>query len=38
MSDTQVILGGVVFRDFEIPDKINFGGKQTLAAYDRRSD
>lgn len=33
MSDTLVILGGVVFQAFEIPEKINFGGKQTLAVH-----
>jgi len=33
MTDTLVILGGVVFTDFAIPDKINFGGKQTTAIH-----
>lgn len=33
MADTLVILGGVVFTDFAVPDKINFGGKQTLAIH-----
>lgn len=33
MSDTLVILGGVVFDSFAIPEKINFGGKQTLAVH-----
>lgn len=28
MADTLVILGSVVFQDFAIPEKINFGGKQ----------
>jgi len=30
MADTLVILGGVVFDGFAIPDKINFGGKQAI--------
>lgn len=28
MADTLVILGGIVFTDHAIPNKINFGGKQ----------
>jgi hypothetical protein len=28
-----LVLGGFEFADFEIPDKINFGGKQTLAVH-----
>lgn len=29
----MLTLGGIVFRDFEIPDKIPFGGKQMLAIH-----
>lgn len=30
MPDTRLILGNVAFQDFEIPSKINFGGKQNI--------
>ncbi len=30
MADTKLILGGIEFTDFEIPEKINFGQKQRL--------
>jgi hypothetical protein len=33
VTDTLVMLGGIVFERFEIPEKINFGGKQTLAIH-----
>src|SRR5690606_29293851 len=32
--DTLVKLGDFVFRDFEIPDYINFGGQQQLVQHD----
>lgn len=34
MTDGPVILGGVVFQDFEIPAKINLGGKQRLKKHE----
>jgi hypothetical protein len=33
MPDTILILGPIVFRDFEIPEKINFGGAQRMAVH-----
>ena len=33
MPDTQVILGGIVFQDFKIPERINFGGAQRLVVH-----
>lgn len=33
MTSVAVTLGGVVFRDFEVPDAIAFGGKQRLALH-----
>lgn len=33
MADTAVILGGVTFTGFEIPEKINFGGRQQVAVH-----
>ena len=33
MSDTSLILGPVVFRNFEIPERINFGGQQQLTVH-----
>lgn len=34
MSDGQVILGGFVFRDFEIPKSISLGGKQSVKVHE----
>ena len=34
MTDGQIILGGVVFTDFQIPNKIPFGGKQAHKIHD----
>jgi len=34
MTDTTLLLGPVVFRDFEIPEHINFGGAQRLAVHE----
>lgn len=31
--DTLLILGGFVFRDFEVPPKISYGGKQRLQTH-----
>lgn len=33
MPDTILLLGPVVFRDFEVPERINFGGAQRLAVH-----
>jgi hypothetical protein len=33
MADTTLLLGPVVFQDFEVPCGINFGGKQRLAVH-----
>jgi hypothetical protein len=33
MSDVTLLLGPIVFRDFEIPSGINFGGMQRLALH-----
>ena len=33
MSDTVLLLGPVVFQDFEIPERINFGGAQRMAVH-----
>lgn len=33
MSDVGLLLGPIVFRDFEIPSGVNFGGRQRLALY-----
>ena len=33
MPDTQVVLGGIVFQGFEVPDRINFGGTQRLVVH-----
>lgn len=30
---TALVLGGIVFADYEIPAKLHFGGKQTLAVH-----
>lgn len=30
MADTRLILGGVTFRDFEVPEQIRFGQRQRL--------
>lgn len=30
MADTKLILGGIAFRDFEIPEKISYGVSQSL--------
>ena len=30
MADTRLILGGIAFREFEIPEKISYGTKQRL--------
>jgi hypothetical protein len=32
MKNVRLSLGGVTFRDFEIPEKIDFGGRQRLAS------
>lgn len=34
MADTQLKLGSFVFADMEIPEKVPFGGRQSLAAHD----
>ncbi len=34
MAGIRLILGSVVFRDFEIPSGINFGGRQRLAIHE----
>lgn len=34
MTDGAVVLGGFVFQDHEIPNKISFGGKQQYKAHD----
>lgn len=31
MADTTLILGGITFQDFEIPEEIAFGGEQALS-------
>jgi hypothetical protein len=33
MADVALLLGPVVFQDFEIPSGVNFGGRQRLALY-----
>ena len=33
MADTILILGPVVFKSFEIPENINFGGRQMLTTH-----
>jgi hypothetical protein len=33
MSDVALLLGPIAFRDFEVPSRINFGGRQRLAVY-----
>ena len=33
MSDVALVLGPVLFRDFEIPSRINFGGRQRVAVH-----
>src|SRR4051812_20099813 len=33
MTDVLLLLGPVVFQDFEIPSGVNFGGKQRLALH-----
>lgn len=33
MSDIALILGPVLFRDFEVPARINFGGRQRLVVH-----
>jgi len=33
MSDTLLLLGPVAFRDFEIPERVRFGGAQRLAVH-----
>lgn len=33
MADTKLILGGITFREFEIPDEINYGLKQKLEVH-----
>jgi len=33
MSDVALLLGPIVFQDFEIPSGINFGGRQRLAVH-----
>jgi hypothetical protein len=33
MSDVALLLGPIVFRDFEIPSGVNFGGRQRLALH-----
>ena len=33
MSDVALLLGPIVFQDFEIPSGINFGGRQRLALH-----
>ena len=33
MSDVALLLGPIVFQDFEIPAGINFGGRQRLALH-----
>ena len=33
MTDTVLILGPVAFRNFEIPERVNFGGAQRLAIH-----
>ena len=30
MAGTKLVLGGIVFRDFEVPEKITFGQEQAL--------
>lgn len=34
MTDGVVSLGGYVFQDFEIPEEISFGGKQSIKVHD----
>jgi hypothetical protein len=34
LSDVALVLGPVLFQDFEIPDRIGFGGNQRLAIHD----
>jgi hypothetical protein len=34
LSDVALVLGPVLFQDFEIPDRIGFGGNQRLAVHD----
>lgn len=33
MSDTILLLGPIIFQDFEVPERINFGGAQRLAVH-----
>ncbi len=33
MSDVALLLGPIIFQDFEIPSGINFGGRQRLAVF-----
>ena len=33
MSDVGLLLGPIVFQDFEVPSGVNFGGRQRLALY-----
>jgi hypothetical protein len=33
MSDVALLLGPIVFQDFEIPSGVNFGGRQHLALH-----
>jgi hypothetical protein len=33
MPDTQLLLGGISFQGFEIPERINFGGTQRLVVH-----
>jgi hypothetical protein len=35
ISDTALLLGPIVFQEFEIPSSINFGGRQRLALHRR---
>ena len=33
MMDTKIVLGSFVFQDLEVPETINFGGKQILVKH-----
>lgn len=33
MTDTTLVLGGIIFKSFEIPEEFNFGGEQELAIH-----
>src|ERR1700761_7345057 len=33
MSDVALLLGPIVFRNFELPSGVNFGGRQRLALH-----